>query len=311
MFAASELTSAPQPPPSVVERFLDDLRGRGCSPNSILAYRNDLTQAAQFLVRRQRSLAVDWTRLRATDLAAWDDELAGRGLAIASRERKRAAVRSLMRHLGLPNAVAGLDPVRPPGWEPPPPPSPLTEDELARLCAAPDRLNDERLRRRDRALIRLAVETGAKITELVGLSLDDVDCAACYVRLPPPAGDHEPRLLPCSSAAPWLAEYMDGGDNGLRSLTRIATAARTYDSAVFVNHRGERLTRQGCWLILREHARAAGIKRSVDPTLLRLTFVDRQRALGSDSADVAMLLGIRPTTAVGHRYGLFRDRRTS
>jgi integrase/recombinase XerD len=269
--------------PPLVGRYLDHLRAeRGLADNSIAAYRRDLTVYAEYLVSigigdpraidpEQLATFVAWLRARPS--------ANGRPYAASSVARIVVAVRGFHRFLareGLTDADAAADLSTPRGARPLP--KALSVDAIDRLLAAP--VGDDALALRDRAMLELLYGAGLRISELVGLDVDDIDRVDELV-LVRGKGDRE-RLVPyggCASQAldAWLVR-------GRPSLVRSGPAA-------FVNARGGRLSRQGAWKLLREHAARVGLGASVSPHTLRHSFATHLLDGGADVRAVQELLG--------------------
>jgi integrase/recombinase XerD len=241
-----------------IDNFLQFIAAeRGFSPNTAGAYRNDLTQFAEFLQEHGRS---DWT-LDRDILQRYRSFLYERRYADTTVARKIAAVRSfihfleaeeivpkgLTEHLTSPRIGKYL-------------PHSLEEDDVEFLLAMPATDNPAGLR--DRAMLRLLWATGMRVSELIILDLDHLDLSEDSVRCMG-KGSKE-RSIPFGlKARGALVQYLD---NGRPHLIRSDA-----ERALFLNHHGQRLTRQGFWLILKSYARRAGIDK-ISPHTLRHSF---------------------------------------
>jgi integrase/recombinase XerD len=131
----------------------------------------------------------------------------------------------------------------------------------------------------------LLYATGMRVTELVTLAMDDVNLVAAIVRVRHGKGNKE-RIIPIHERA--VAALKVYVERGRPSLARPAVDTR----ALFLNHRGQQLTRQGTWLIIKEYARAAGIQSSVTPHVLRHSFATHMlESQQATLADVQHFLG--------------------
>ena len=128
---------------------------------------------------------------------------------------------------------------------------------------------------RDKALIEMLYATGMRVSELVSLNMDDIDMATGKVIC-----GGVPVQPPTSLA---LEHYL--------LLGRQSLAKDPPDSALFLNHRGKRLTRQGLWLIIREYVEAVGITESVTPHTLRHSFAAHPLNAGANLHEVQQRLG--------------------
>ena len=273
------------PGPSV-ERFLDHLTvERGLSRNTVDAYRRDLTRYAAFVRRRSfddPALAGE-PEISAfvADLSS-SEYLPGKRYRASSVARALAAVRSFHRFLvreGDTDADPAEGVTRP--KVPRTLPRPLTVDEVAALVAAPAD-DGTPVALRDRAILETLYGAGLRISELVGLDVDDVDLEEGSVRAVG-KGSRE-RVVPVGRyGITALEAYLV---RGRPSLARPRTRG-----ALFLNQRGGRLTRQGCTNIVKAMARRAGIRKRVTPHMLRHSFATHLLEGGADVRVVQELLG--------------------
>ncbi|NMD47579.1 MAG: tyrosine-type recombinase/integrase, partial [Propionibacterium sp.] len=255
----------------VVGSFLDHLTvERGASPHTVAGYRRDLSRYAEFLAARGDADLGVVTEADVTAFAAWlhtgDAEHAA--LAPSSVARALSAVKSLHRFAvddgaAVENPAAGVSPPQSGRRLP----KALSLDQVQALLASPDAETPVGLR--DAALLELLYGTGARITELVSLDVDDVT----HLLHDPDAGlrlfgkGRKERLVPVGSYAraaldAWL----------VRGRPAMLERARGSTPALFVNTRGARLSRQSAWAVLREHATRAGITAEIGPHTLRHSF---------------------------------------
>lgn len=266
-----------------VRSYLDHLRvERGLADNTVAAYRRDLAAYRDYLDERGID---DPTRVHTEDVeefVAWCHQRTtpdGDRYAESSIARTVSAVRGFHRFLAREGHVAedvAAD-VEAPSPERPLPKA-LATDDVQRLLAAP--VGDGPAVLRDRAILELLYAAGLRISELVGLDVDDVDRVDRSVTVTG-KGDKQ-RVVPFGAAA---AETLDAW------LVRGRPAVAPTDHAVFVNLRGGRLTRQGAWKIVKEHADAAGLRASVSPHTLRHSFATHLLDGGADVRVVQELLG--------------------
>lgn len=273
---------------TVAERFLRQQRvERGRSPHTIAAYRRDLTAYGDFL----RGIGVeDLAEASATNI---DDFLASLRTgeapkAPSSVARTLSAVRGLHRFALEEGFVAGN-----PTTQARPPraasrlPKAIGVDEVAALLAAAG--GEDPLRVRDRALLEFLYATGARVSEAIGLDLDDVAHLAdagddAVVRLIG-KGDKQ-RIVPLGSyAREALQAYL------VRVRPVLAAGSRGGSAALFLGARGGRLSRQHVWLIIRETAERAGIVAELSPHTLRHSFATHLLQGGADVRVVQELLG--------------------
>jgi integrase/recombinase XerD len=256
---------------------------RGRAAGTIAAYRRDLRTYVAWL--REQGIALD--DVTEADLAAFLAALRERGLAPASVARTLVPVRALHRFLAdegrtpadpsanleLPRVPKGL-------------PKALSEEEVGRLLDAP--VGDEPAVRRDRAMLEVLYGTGLRVSELVGLSIGDVDLDAALLRAFG-KGSKE-RIVPVGTpAVRALAAWF--GPGGRPEMVPDQWKRRGDAEAVFLNARGGRLTRQGAWDVLRRHGASVGLEGRLSPHVLRHSCATHMLDHGADIRAVQELLG--------------------
>lgn len=275
---------------SAVDRAIADYLShvsveRGLADNTVRSYRRDLTRYARF-VRAQgladpRSIA----EAHVVDYVAWlrtgDDEHIA--LSSASTARTIVAVRGFHRFLlreGLVDVdvAAAVKPPRPAKRLP----KALPIEDIEALLAAAGAPGTT-LARRDVAMLEFLYGTGARISEAVGLDIDDLDFDAGSVLLR--GKGSKQRIVPLGSyAQAALRDYLAGARPALLSATGSG-------AAVFLNARGGRLSRQSAWTVLSRAATRAGISAAVSPHTLRHSFATHLLDGGADVRVVQDLLG--------------------
>ena len=278
------------PAPSAVERAAREWLGhldveRGASANTLQSYRRDLARYAAYLASRGVHDPTEVGEAHVADFLATLRE-GGPGhppLAASSAARTLVAVRGFHRFLALEGEV----PTDPAGAvSPPRPPARLPKaigiEEVERLLDAAG-VGDTPASLRDRALLEVLYGAGARISEAVGLDVDDIDTEEGVVRLFG-KGSKE-RLVPLGSyAAQALSAYL------VRARPTFASRGKG-TAAVFLNQRGGRLSRQSAWAVLRAAAERAGLTGHVSPHTLRHSFATHLLDGGADVRVVQELLG--------------------
>ncbi len=254
---------------------------RSYSENTTAAYRNDLSQFLTFL-RRHAPQTATWNDVTPDLVSAYVQSLQERRYASSSVARKVAATKSFFHHLYAQGLVEA-DPTAPidsPRVEKRLPTT-LSSEDIERLLAAPrGRRSPKHLR--DAALLALLYATGMRVTEAVSLTLDDLDLQAHELRSPGP--DEAARRLPFDAeTARHLKRYLE---SGRPSLLKDGQA-----TALFLNHRGQQLTRQGLWLIIKAYAKEVALSQDVTPHTLRHSFAAHKLRSGSDLHQIQQLLG--------------------
>ncbi len=268
-----------------VTEFLEFLSvEKGASGNTVAAYRNDLGQLEDYLAVGRNGNVIQWPGISQNHMLDYILHLKSQSYAEATVARKVAAVKSFFSFLqadgklktnptetlASPKVGKSL-------------PKPLTVQEIDELLEQPARRNTPE-GKRDRAMLELMYATGLRVTELVSLDARDVqiDDAKPYVRLVG-KGNRERQIPLLDQPAQEVSEYM--------KFARPRLIGERDETALFVNRRGERLTRQGFWLILKGYAQEAGILGRVTPHTLRHSFATHMLRGGMDIHKVQELLG--------------------
>jgi integrase/recombinase XerD len=276
-----------------IRRYLDHLTiERGLSAHTLEAYRRDLHRYAATLAGAGRTEIGDVATADVADYLAClrSGDADHPPLAASSAGRAVVAVRGL-HAFALAEGLAGADParvVRPPA----PPrrlPHAISVPDVTRLLQV---AGDAPAQRRDRALLELLYGTGARISEALGLDVDDLDTTGqrgaegiATVRLAGKGGKQ--RVVPLGSyACRALDAYLVQARPALAACARTGQQSR----AVFLNARGGRLTRQGAWGALRAAAAKAGLD-EISPHMLRHSFATHLLDGGADVRVVQELLG--------------------
>ncbi len=286
-----------EPPPDLpvaLEQFLTVLASEeGYARNTVSAYRNDLIQLIDYLKQRQPPTE-SWPMVTPDTLREYAEHLRtmkfvkrGGGektVAPSTIARKIAALKSFFGYLAKSGFVA-VDPST--GLEAPKvakrAPKAMTDDEVERLLAAPGQSNSPKALR-DHALLELLFATGMRVSELVALTVEDVNLVEHTVRVRSEDG-HKERHVPIRDrAAQAVQTYLERG----RLHLVKGDGGRL---ALFLNQRGQSLTRQGLWLIIKEYAAKAGLTYEVTPHVLRHSFAMHQLRNNVSLRDVQRLLG--------------------
>jgi len=264
--------------PSIVE-FLAALRSeQAVSPNTVAAYRRDVTDLAARLRRRGRMLA----DTQPDDIVDWMESLRKSGRRRATVNRRLAAARSFFRYLGQEGKL-NRDPTehieRP--RLPRPLPKTLSREAAATLVEAPDISTPRGLR--DRAMLELLYASGLRASECLSLALGDVNLGAGYVQCIGKA--RKERMVPVGEEAlAWIRRYL------AEARPRLLRGRRD-SGRLFVSPRGGALTRQTLWQIVRAAAQRAGLRARVSPHTLRHCFASHLLEGGADLRAVQTMLG--------------------
>lgn len=263
---------------ALLRAFIDALwLEEGLSENTQKAYRSDLEHFARWLARRDRSLT-------AADAADIQDYL---GFRYRSQSSGRSAARLLssLRKLyryWLREGIVPIDPTLPVAAPRlgRPLPKTLTEREVEALLQAPTA--DDPRGCRDRAMLELLYATGLRVSELVGLRLDQINLRQGVVRVT--GKGSKDRLVP-------LGEEAEFQLNTYLSEARPALLNGRKSPDFFVTERGAAMTRQAFWYRVKQYALTAGIQKPISPHTLRHAFATHLLNHGADLRVVQLLLG--------------------
>jgi len=262
-----------------LDLFLDHIRvEKGLARNSVEGYGHDLRR---YLDHLEQLGVDDWGRVGRAEIHAHLAELTRLGLSPRSQARALSAIRALHKLLAAERItpVDASDEIDSPRKEHRLPQL-LSPEECADVLAAPDPRKPAG--RRDRAMLELLYATGLRVSELVGLELNDVDLEARVLKARG-KGSKE-RLVPIGApAAEAVKAYL--------TTARAALLRGRTSRDLFVTPRGGRLTRQGFAKLLDRCARKAGIRRRISPHKLRHAFATHLLAGGADLRSVQAMLG--------------------
>ena len=265
-----------------LEKFLGWLvADKGYSENTIAAYRNDLSQFSKFV--RDRSATGEPQSLTPELVTGYVEDLqqAASQYASSTIARKIAAVKSFC-HFLVDQGIISTDPsakLNSPKVKKQAPKT-LSRADIEKLLTAVGQGTSAK-DIRDRALLELLCTTGMRVTEIVNLGVEDLDWEQGVV-ICRGKGERQ-RKIPIGAAAEALNLY--------QQRARVALVKPNSPPVLFLNQRGQKLTRQGVWLILKEAAEAAGIAVEVTPHTLRHSFAKLLVGSGTDLRRVQELLG--------------------
>lgn len=250
---------------------------KGLSHNTRLSYRRDLNHFALWLNAQSLSLL----QVRRQTVQAYLDWRVGQAFKAVSTARVLSCLRGFYRYL-LREALIDQDPTLNIASPKPgrPLPKTLTEADVERLLAAPD--VEDVLGLRDRTMLELIYASGLRVTELVGLRIEQMNLRQGVIRVVG-KGDKE-RLVPVGDEAlEWMRRYLKS--------SRPLLAVDASQDVVFLSRRGSRMTRQTFWHRVRFHAHQADIHKPLSPHVLRHAFATHLLNHGADLRVVQMLLG--------------------
>lgn len=262
-----------------IQEFLNYIAvERGLARNTSEAYRRDLQQFAAFL-SLQDGISVDQIEPRL--LVDFLHCLQTQGIQAASITRKLAALRSFFQYLVMERHLkkdpsATIDSMKIPRKLP----KALSEADVTKLLELPNTVKPSDLR--DKAMLEVMYASGVRVSELVSLKISDINSEMGYLRCFG-KGSKE-RIVPMGMVA--LKAVTDYLDRGRPKLVR-----RFSGDILFLNHLGQKLTRQGFWQIIQAVARRVGIEVKVTPHMLRHSFATHLLDHGADLRSVQEMLG--------------------
>ncbi|TRZ93123.1 MAG: tyrosine recombinase XerD [Dehalococcoidia bacterium] len=284
-----------------IRSFLDYLaREKRYSPNTLAAYNSDLNQLAAYAKFEGSRGGRDpsGVALNAGLLSGYIRNLKERNYTASTIARKIAAAKSFLKFMVDKGKLRGdLAPNLVSPRVDRPLPRPLSISEVRRLLSEPAKLSTAEAKR-DKTMLELLYATGLRASELMALNVEDIDLKAgsvrCYGR------NSRVRFVPIDQYIIQVArEYLDN--------FRLDLLSDEKEVALFLNRRGERLTRQGFWQIIQGYADKAGISAKVTPRSLRHSFAVHKLRGGADLQSVQKLLGHAhiSTTRAYKQVGLY------
>jgi integrase/recombinase XerD len=268
-----------------IESFLNYLSvEKGYSENTIAAYRNDLSDLSEFTrteAARKNTIPA-WENFGRQGVLSYLIKLKEKNYASTTVARKVAATKSFfgfmiaegklkdnpIQNIGSPHIGKSL-------------PKPLSIAEVRLLLEQPDKLNTLE-GKRDKAMLELLYASGMRVSELVALNLDDVNTSDGFVRCF--GKGRKERLIPIYERA---GQYVHDYIKEIRSKL----SHNKSENALFLNPRGERISRQGFWQKLKDYARSANLGNKVSPHTLRHSFATHMLSGGANLRSVQELLG--------------------
>jgi len=263
--------------------FLEFLTNeKGYSANTIAAYRNDLNQFTSFVQEKVAAEEDLWPQVTKELIIEYILLMKEREYASSTVARKVAATKSFF-HFLVAEKVIATDPTA--TLDSPKVkkrlPVALSYEEVNKLLAQPAKEQTNKAVR-DRAILELLYATGMQVTEIVSLNVEDVNLASASVRVSRPR--NRERIIPIHERAIEALE-------GYLEQARVQLLRDPEEQALFLNHRGKRLTRQGLWLIIKHYVQEAEISAHVTPHTLRHSFATHLLDSKADLRHVQELLG--------------------
>ncbi len=251
---------------------------KGLAKNTLESYRRDLNKFIDFMKKQKKTGPGEVDR---QSINAFIFELKKKGHAASTISRSIASIRSFFNFLLQEGII-----VNNPAIEVETPriekklPRVLTADEVDKLLAQPKLGEHNGLR--DKAMLELLYASGIRVSELVSLNITDFDPQVGFLRCT--GKGMKERIVPIGAASiKYVNEYLRD--------TRSQLARNNGETALFLNHHGCRMTRQGFWKILKKYARKSNIQGDITPHTLRHSFATHLLENGADLRSVQEMLG--------------------
>ncbi|WP_040951274.1 site-specific tyrosine recombinase XerD [Gorillibacterium massiliense] len=252
---------------------------KGLAQNTLESYQRDISQYIDFLNVNGVTELRDSNKIH---IQKYLLEMKGKGRASSTMSRSIVSIRSFYQFM-IRQRVLDHDPSQ--QLEAPKLdkrlPQVLTVDEVLKLLEAP--VPSVPAGVRDKAMLELLYATGIRVTELISLDVDSINTEMGFVRCMGKASRE--RVIPLGkTAARWLDEY-------IRYMRPYLLKVSDEVDALFINHLGTRLTRQGFWKIIKKYAKEAHIEKEITPHTLRHSFATHLLDNGADLRSVQEMLG--------------------
>lgn len=264
-----------------IEEYIHFLRvERQLSENTLQSYERDIKDYTQNIFETQQLETFD--QIERFDILQHLQALKNKGISARTISRHISSIRSfhqfLLRekrcnndptvHIDMPKIEQKL-------------PKVLSIEEIDRLIATPNISKPQGVR--DRAMLELLYATGMRVSECISLNLEDIHLTMGFVRVFGKGGKE--RIIPLGSSA------IEACTNYLNTARFQLENPKLRTEALFINQRGKRLTRQGCWKLMKGYAQKAGIEKELTPHILRHSFATHLIENGADLRAVQEMLG--------------------
>ncbi len=276
---------------SQLNSYLDYLRDeKRASDNTLQAYRRDIQKFVEYA---NDADIEDFADADSETIADFKRHLASVGLSSSSVSRTLSSLRGMYQYF-IASGICEMNPAKSIHNDKSEKKEMLvlTSKEVEKLLNQPD-VNDIK-GMRDKAMLEVLYATGIKVSELIGLTVEDVNLQLSFIRC---GSDDKERFIPIYPiAVKAISHYLE------KSRKLLVTDSR--ENALFVNVTGEKMTRQGFWKILKSYASAAEIKKSITPHTLRHSFAAHLLENGADIHDIQVILGHSDISST-QRYAQF------
>ena len=261
---------------SYVDKYMEYLMNvKHASVNTMTSYNRDLKKLCQYI----KSIGiVDLNEINATDLNTYVIYMGEQGMSTATISRSIASIKSFFMFLFKKNIVRDdcAEQLKAPKIEKKLPEI-LTVAEVNRLLEQPSKNTPKEIR--DKAMLELLYATGMRVSELISLRLDDVNLMMSYILC---RYTNKERVIPIENAAKVaLEQYIKGARDSMCDNSEY----------LFTNLKGQPMTRQGFWKLIKSYAKKAGIDKDITPHMIRHSFAAHLVSNGADLKAVQEMLG--------------------
>ncbi len=259
-----------------VDEYIEYLNSvKRASANTIASYRRDLKKLCSYMI----SIGIsDIQDINATDLNTYVIHLREEGMSTATVSRNIASIKSFFMFLFKRGIVKEdcAEQLKPPKIEKKLPEI-LTVSEVNLLLEQPSRSNPKEIR--DKAMLELLYATGMRVSELISLKLEDVNLTMNYILC---RDANKERVIPIENAAKSALEHY------IKGARESMCGGSEY---LFTNMKGQPMTRQGFWKLIKSYAKKAGIDKDITPHMIRHSFASHLVSNGADLKAVQEMLG--------------------
>ncbi|NMM61349.1 site-specific tyrosine recombinase XerD [Clostridium sp. P21] len=265
----------------VLLKYIENLEKKKVSKNTMDAYVRDISRFYNFIKERNENVL----EIEKVSVMAYIQHLQKEGRAVSSIVRNIVSLRNFYKYLIIKGFI-NENPVV--NYEMPKIkhniPKILTVEEVDKLLSAPDLSTNKGIR--DRAMLEILYATGMKVTELLNITIYDINLKLFYLKCK--GSKNKERIIPIGSVA---VKYLE-------SYLKIRSEINIYNlDLLFLNLRGIQMTRQGFWKIVKYYTRIAGIDKHINAFTLRHSFAVHLLENGADIKSVQELLGHKDLAA--------------
>ena len=245
------------------------------STNTVQSYRRDLNKMSRYL---EDNGVTDPKEVTQTNLRSYVLYMENEKMSSATVSRSVASIRSFFIYLLEKGIISGnpTEGIKPPKVEKKIPET-LTIEEVSLLLDQPS--GDTPKEVRDKAMLELLYATGLRVSELISLKISDLNLALSYIEC---HDRTKSRIIPIENAAKYALT---------RYLTEVRPSMCADSEYLFTNIKGEEMSRQGFWKLLKAYAKRAGIDKDITPHMIRHSFATHMVSNGADLASLQEMLG--------------------